>query len=133
MEVATLALIFISSTYTYRLPRGLLSALCFVESNHRIHIMHKDDGGSSSLGVCQIKLATAKMMGFKGDVDLLMDPEINTHYAAKYLSQQFKRYNGDAVKAIAAYNTGTYKETSLGLPVNQKYVNKVFKKWLEKQ
>lgn len=78
-----------------------------------------------------MKRATAQTIGFRGDQDFLMRPSVNIYYAAKYLSQQLKRYKGDPVKAICAYNTGTYKENANKQPVNLPYMNKVLKAWLK--
>lgn len=131
MEPTTLALVFVAATTTFNLPDNLLSSVCFVESSHKISAINKDDGNSPSLGICQIKLATARLLGFKGDSNRLMNPKINAYYAAKYLKKQLDRYKGDIIKAISSYNMGSYKQNSSGLPVNQQYVNKVFKAWVE--
>lgn len=118
-----------SATVQFELPRGLLVAVCYVESHHKTNAVHKDDGNSPSIGLCQVKLSTARMLGYKGSEKGLINPATNVHFAAKYLAYQFFRYKGDIVKAIASYNSGTYKEVAPGLPINQPYVNKVFKAW----
>lgn len=120
---AVLAVMFLSMTQTYTLPKGLLSAVCWVESNHKISAVNRDDGSADSLGVCQVQLNTAKMLGFKGTVKQLMNPKENVKYAAKYLSLQLKRYHGDAPKALSAYNAGTATKA------NEYYVNKVLRAW----
>lgn len=121
--MTTLAALFITMSTQYGLPAGLLSSLCYVESKHDITAVHHDDGNASSLGVCQIKLATAKQMGFKGTEEELMLPENNIRYAAKFLSHQIKRY--DSVKrGVIAYNRGNAR----GL-TSSKYQVKVFKQW----
>jgi soluble lytic murein transglycosylase-like protein len=122
-------LLFVSATVTYDLPPGLLSALCWTESKHDIHAIHHDDGNSDSLGICQIKLKTARMMGFKGTAEDLMDPKENISYAAKYLKAQLRRYSLDSPKAVAAYNLGTFRKGSTRFASNQKYVDKVFMAW----
>lgn len=127
--MTTLALLFAAATTTYHLPPGLLSALCHVESTHRINAVHHDDGRSDSLGVCQIKLETAKWLGFKGTREQLMKPEVNIKYAAIYLNRQLVRYSGDTPKAVASYNTGSFKPGATHFAVNQPYVDKVFKTW----
>lgn len=132
MEVTALAMMFLTATQEFNLPEGMLSAICYVESGHRIHARHDDDGGSPSLGICEIKITTATMLGFTGTEKQLMRPKTNIHYAAKYLAYQIKRYK-DPMAAISAYNMGTYKEGENGFPRNQKYVNKVFSAWLEKK
>lgn len=133
MNTLTIAMMFVSVSNTFNLPPGLLSALCFAESSHRVHIMHHDDGGSDSLGICQIKLSTAKELGFSGTTDNLMRPKTNIYFAAKYLAKQFKRYHGALYKSVAAYNTGSYRPNELGLPKNAKYVNNVLTAWKEKR
>lgn len=124
-------LIFATVTQTFGTPPGLLSALCYVESKHRPYAFNENDGGSSSIGICQIKLGTARGLGFKGTAEELSRPKTNIYYAGKYLKTQIKRYGGDIKKAISAYNAGTHRENDLGLTLNRLYVAKVFKAWSE--
>jgi soluble lytic murein transglycosylase-like protein len=122
-----LVTLFTAFSLQYGLPPGLLSSLCYVESKHKVSAMHHDDGGENSIGVCQIKLSTAKDLGFKGTEKDLMNPKRNIHYAAKYLSKQVKRYNGSIEKAVIAYNIG-----HAGTLTSTKYQVKVFTKWRHK-
>lgn len=133
MDGTILAMMFLSATQSHDLPKGLLSALCFVESHHKPAAFHKDDGNSSSLGLCQIKLTTAKLLGFKGTEKDLMNPKANVEYASKYLKKQLNRYKGDYLKAVSAYNMGTYRENKHGNPINQGYISKVLVAWLKNQ
>jgi soluble lytic murein transglycosylase-like protein len=119
-----LVLLFTTSTTLYKLPPNLLSSLCYVESKYNVLAIHKDDGTSNSVGVCQVKLKTAKWLGFEGTEKELMNPETNIWYAAKYLSYQLKRYHGNVKKAVIAYNIGNAK----GL-TSTKYSAKVLKQW----
>lgn len=102
-------------------PFRLLNAICFVESRHNPNAINQYDGGSASYGLCQIKISTARFMGFKGAVHSLFDVTINTRLAAKYLHYQLTRYRGDWIKAISAYNRGHAGKTI----TNQDYVNQV--------
>lgn len=129
----TLILLFSATTSTFQLPPGLLSALCWIESNHNPKAIHKDDGSGNSVGICEIKLETAKLLGFKGTEQGLMDPKVNIYYAGKYLAKQIDRYNGDAIKGIAAYNAGTYRVNAKGLIMNRRYVAKVTKAWKDRR
>jgi soluble lytic murein transglycosylase-like protein len=99
-------------------------ALCKVESKLDPTAIHHDDGATDSLGICQIKIATAKMMGFNGSEEDLMDPETNIYYAAKYLSHQIFRYNGSVYKGIVSYNTGSVKNL-----IQTEYADKVIVEW----
>ncbi len=102
-------------------PLRLLKAICFVESRLNPKAINKYDGGSSSYGLCQIKLATSRCVGYRGNVRGLLNPYINASLAGRYLHYQMDRYHGDWVKAISAYNSGSAR------PVirNRRYVNKV--------
>ena len=127
-----LAILFTSATAVFGLPPGLLDAVCYVESKHQIHAFHKDDGHANSVGICQVKLATARMLGFKGTETELMEPGTNINFAAKYLAHQYDRY-GTAWESVCAYNTGSYRMAQDGLAVNREYGKKVFKVWLSQK
>lgn len=110
---------------------ALLVAVCMHESGDFTVTLNKKDGGSPSYGICQVKEGTAKMFGFKGPAQKLMDPKTNAKYAAKYLAYQVNRYGADEwVKLVAAYNAGTYVESKKkkGCPRNLKYIKKVQQK-----
>jgi len=113
-----------AATHTFNLPVGLIDSLCYVESKHDITKIHKDDGTSDSLGVCQVKWTTAHDLGFNGTPEQLMNPQTNIYYAAKYLSHQIARYHGDITKGVIAYNRG-----HAGRLTVTSYSSKVFKQW----
>lgn len=126
MSTILLNLLFTAATLKYKLPPELLSSLCYIESNHTITAIHKDDGTSNSVGICQVKLKTAKSLGFKGTEKQLMNPSINIEYAAKYLAFQQHRYHS-ITKAVVAYNRGNAKNLT-----RSKYSDKVIKYWRKK-
>lgn len=105
MTLSLMAL-FLTTSWQFDLPPGLLESICYVESKYDTHAIHEDDGGSDSIGVCQIKLTTAQDLGFTGTPKQLLQPEINIHYAGKYLRKQLSRYKNDYTKAIISYNIG---------------------------
>lgn len=131
MGTTAIALAFLSATQTFNLPPGMLAAVCYVESSHVIQARNVDDGGSDSFGICQLKLSTAQGMGYTSETPgtLQTSAKINTFYAAKYLRYQLDRYKGNTWRAIAAYNSGTFKVNKQGQTVNKAYVDKVFKAW----
>lgn len=108
---------------------SLLLAICSHESNLK-NVYVKHDGGSPSIGICQIKESTAKMLGFDGDEQDLMIPYVNAKWAAEYVKWQLKRYDHDWCKTTSAYNAGSYTESKVvpGFPRNLKYVRKVQKR-----
>lgn len=101
----------------------LLSAICYVESKHDAGAYVAMDGNSPSYGICQIKLATARFMGFKGTAEQLMEPATNIYYAARYMAYQKRRYN-DRKKALSAYNAGRAIESNKAT-----YVRKVMRRY----
>ena len=105
----------------------LLYAICSHESRDFTLDFAEYDNGSPSFGVCQIKEATAKMLGFKGNAMELRNAVISTKYAALYLQYQLNRYNNNWCQAVAAYNAGSYLESEKkpGYPKNLRYVKLV--------
>lgn len=108
---------------------SLLLAICSHESGGFKYSHNENDNGSPSYGICQMKEATAKQMGFKGTNKVLSTPKTNALWAARYLKWQLDRYNNDICKAVAAYNAGSYNESKKkpGYPKNLKYVKNVQK------
>lgn len=115
--------LFMTVSLQFSLPPDLLSAMCFVESGHRTEAINRHDKGRS-IGVCQVKLKTAKFMGFKGTEAELMEPEVNVYYAGKYLRHCYDRYENWA-KAVTCYNKG--HSSGHG---GSEYVGKVFNRLL---
>lgn len=101
-------------------PPHIMVGICYVESAHNPNAIARADGGSDSFGLCQIKLSTARMMGYKGSAAGLMSPHINAKMAAKYLAYQLDRYDGNIYSAITAYNAGRATRPT-------KYMQKVIK------
>lgn len=121
--------VFHLAAETVGIPASLLIAICSVESDFR-DVVNKHDGGSPSIGICQIKLDTARLVGFEGtEEQLLRDRLINILYAAKYIKRQLNRYKGDYCSAISAYNTGTRRYLTDGRFNNMRYVTKVLERW----
>lgn len=120
----TLTALFLAATVQFSLPPKLLDSLCFVETRHVITAIHHDDGGSDSIGVCQVKFSTAKWLGYKGTEKGLLNPKTNIYYAAMYLSRNMRRYDGSVEKAVIAYNRGNAKGLTTSI-----YQSKVFKQW----
>lgn len=125
----TLLLALSAATNSFSLPPGLLKSICFVESSNKPRVIHKDDGAENSIGLCQIHSSTARWLGYSGDDKGLLDPKVNTHYAAKYLKYQIDRYKQDLPSAVAAYNAGRCNRNKNGKIRNIKYVLKVYKEW----
>jgi soluble lytic murein transglycosylase-like protein len=103
-------------------PVELLQAVCERESGCRESAYLDNDKGSPSYGAFQIKLGTAKDMGYSGTPARLMVPVNNALYAAEYLKHQKERY-GTWEKAVSAFNCGHSPCR------NKKYVNDVMRRY----
>jgi len=65
-------------------------------------------GRGGTIGLMQIKLATARGLGYTGDAAGLRDPNTNLTYAVKYLAGAYRAANGDHRRAVAYYASGYY-------------------------
>ena len=65
-------------------------------------------GRGGAIGLMQIKLATARSLGYTGDAAGLRDPNTNLTYAVKYLAGAYRAANGDHNRAVHYYAAGYY-------------------------
>ncbi len=56
----------------------------------------------------QIRLGTAKAMGYTGDAEGLLNPDVNMTYAVKYLAGAYRAANGSEDGAVRNYQRGYY-------------------------
>lgn len=107
-----------------QLDPTLLAGLCWHESGLDPARINEKDGGSASYGLCQVKLGTARGLGFQISARDLLRPDVNARVAARYLAYQLGREHGDVVRALAAYNAGRVIVWN-GRIVNRAYVEAV--------
>ena len=65
-------------------------------------------GRGGAIGLMQIKLATARGLGYTGTAEGLRDPDTNLTYAVRYLAGAYRAANGDHTRAVAYYAGGYY-------------------------
>ena len=65
-------------------------------------------GRGGTIGLMQIKLATARGLGYAGDAQGLRDPDTNLAYGTKYLAGAYRAANGDHARAMHYYASGYY-------------------------
>jgi len=87
------------------LPEALIHRVIVRESGYRAALM----GRGGTIGLMQIKLSTARSLGYTGDAAGLRDPNTNLTYAVKYLAGAFRAANGDHNRAVAYYSSGYYQ------------------------
>ena len=59
-------------------------------------------------GMMQIRLATARGLGYTGSAQGLLDPNTNLTYAVKYLAGAYRAAGGNPNRAVAYYAGGYY-------------------------
>ncbi len=63
---------------------------------------------NGNYGLMQIKLATARSMGYRGNAAGLLDANTNMTYAVKYLAGAYRAARGNADRAMHYYASGYY-------------------------
>jgi hypothetical protein len=58
------------------------------------------------VGLMQVMLPTARMLGFTGTPSELAVPEVNVHYGAQYLAGAWRHAGGDLCTAAMKYRAG---------------------------
>src|SRR5947208_4839221 len=85
-------------------PEALVHRVIMRESRYQPGLV----GHGGTIGLMQIKLATARGLGYTGDAAGLRDPNTNLTYAVKYLAGAYHAANGDHQRAMAYYAGGDY-------------------------
>lgn len=86
-------------------PEALVHRVIVRESRYQPHLV----GRGGTIGMMQIKLATARGLGYTGDAAGLRDPNTNLTYAVKYLAGAYRAANGDHDRAVRYYASGYYQ------------------------
>ncbi len=86
-------------------PEVLIHRVIVHESRYQPALV----GRGGTIGLMQIKLATARSLGYTGDAAGLRDPDTNLTYAVKYLAGAYRAANGDHNRAMAYYASGYYE------------------------
>jgi soluble lytic murein transglycosylase-like protein len=75
-------------------------------------VIKRESGGNpravsrGNYGLMQIRLGTARAMGFTGSAAELLDPQVNMTYAVRYLAGAYRAAGGNENRAVALYASG---------------------------
>ena len=86
-------------------PEALVHRVIVRESRYQPGLV----GRGGTIGLMQIKLPTARSLGYTGTAEGLRDPETNLTYAVKYLAGAYRAANGDHARAVHYYASGYYQ------------------------
>ncbi|HTV31519.1 MAG TPA: lytic transglycosylase domain-containing protein [Methylocella sp.] len=84
-------------------PASLVHRTILRESRYNPQVVH-----NHCFGLMQIKLRTARSMGYQGEPFGLLDPQTNLTYAIPYLANAYHLADGDEDKATALYRGGYF-------------------------
>lgn len=94
-------------------------------------VIKRESGGNpraiskGNYGLMQIRLGTARAMGYSGGVAGLLDADTNMNYAVKYLAGAYKVADGNADRAVRYYAAGYYyvaKRKGMPMPAADKAI-----------
>jgi soluble lytic murein transglycosylase-like protein len=85
-------------------PEALVHRVIVRESKYHPGLV----GRGGTIGLMQIKLPTARGLGYTGDAAGLRDPDTNLAWGIKYLAGAYRAANGDHSRAVRYYAGGYY-------------------------
>ena len=85
-------------------PEALVHRVIVRESKYQPALV----GRGGTIGLMQIKLATARGLGYTGTAEGLRDPETNLTYGVKYLAGAYRAANNEHSRAMHYYASGYY-------------------------
>jgi soluble lytic murein transglycosylase-like protein len=88
----------------YLVPEELVHRIIIRESKYQASLL----GSGGAIGLMQIKLATARGLGYGGNAEGLRDPNTNLTYGIKYLAGAYRAAHGDHNRAVHYYAAGYY-------------------------
>lgn len=89
----------------YGLPESLLRRVVKRESGGNPHLRH-----GPYLGLMQMRLDTARGMGYNGGAEGLLDADTSLTYGAAYLANAWRVSGGNPDRAVSLYSGGYYYE-----------------------
>ena len=87
-----------------KVPEALVHRVIVRESKYHPDLI----GHGGTIGLMQIKLATARGVGYTGDAEGLRDPDTNLTYGVKYLAGAWRAAEGNHDRAVQLYAAGYY-------------------------
>jgi soluble lytic murein transglycosylase-like protein len=87
------------------LPASLVERVIRRESGGNPRAVH-----AGNYGLMQIRLGTARAMGYSGSAAGLLDPQTNMTYALRYLAGAYRAAGGNESRAVALYSRGYYNQ-----------------------
>jgi soluble lytic murein transglycosylase-like protein len=95
-------------------PEWLVRRVIRIESRGNPRVVSK-----GNYGLMQIRLGTARAIGYRGTAQGLLDPDTNMTYAVKYLAGAYRMAGCNDNRAISYYQHGYYGARKFKCGTNQ--------------
>jgi soluble lytic murein transglycosylase-like protein len=82
-------------------PVALVHHVILRESRYNPRAVYR-----GNYGLMQIRLGTARSLGYRGSAEGLLDPATNMTYAVRYLAGAYRAAHGNEARALALYTRG---------------------------
>ena len=82
-------------------PVALVHRVILRESRYNPRAVYR-----GNYGLMQIRLGTARSLGYRGSAEGLLDPATNMTYAVRYLAGAYRAAHGNEARALALYTRG---------------------------
>jgi soluble lytic murein transglycosylase-like protein len=83
------------------LPVALVRHVIRLESNFNPRAVYR-----GNYGLMQIRLGTARSLGYRGTAEGLLDPATNMTYAMRYLAGAYRAAHGNEARTLVLYSRG---------------------------
>jgi soluble lytic murein transglycosylase-like protein len=100
-ERAAIEVLIVRHAKTHGLPEALVRLVIRRESNFNPRVVYR-----GNYGLMQIRLGTARALGYRGDAEGLLDPATNMTYGVPYLAGAYRAAHGDEARALVLYSRG---------------------------
>lgn len=100
-ERAAIEVLIVQHAKTHGLPVELVRFVIRRESNFNPRAVYR-----GNFGLMQIRLGTARALGYRGDAEGLLDPATNMAYGVPYLAGAYRAAHGDEARALVLYSRG---------------------------
>jgi len=90
-------------------------------------VIKRESGGNpravsqGNYGLMQIRLGTARALGYSGSAEGLLDAQTNMTYAVKYLAGAYRAAGGNESRAVALYASGYYAQAKAQAKVQDRF------------
>jgi soluble lytic murein transglycosylase-like protein len=100
-ERAALDALIVQPAGAHGMPVAFVRQVIRRESNFNPRAVYR-----GNYGLMQIRLGTARSLGYRGTAEGLLDPATNMTYAMRYLAGAYRAAHGNEARTLVLYSRG---------------------------